>query len=101
MTAGPLGWTRQELDLLGAASERLAGRFASLPGSGADPAMSAAEARVLLETAERLGDNFPYFHPQYLGQMLKPPHPVARGLRRSRSRRPRCLRPRAGGSASP
>jgi len=34
--------------------------------------------RVLLETAERLRDNFPYFHPLYAGQMLKPPHPVAR-----------------------
>src|SRR6266446_2070654 len=33
---------------------------------------------VLLEVAERLQDNFPYFHPLYAGQMLKPPHPVAR-----------------------
>jgi glutamate/tyrosine decarboxylase-like PLP-dependent enzyme len=23
-------------------------------------------------------DNYPYFHPQYAGQMLKPPHPIAR-----------------------
>jgi len=29
-------------------------------------------------TAERLKDNYPYFHPLYAGQMLKPPHPVAR-----------------------
>jgi tyrosine decarboxylase/aspartate 1-decarboxylase len=33
---------------------------------------------VLEETAHRLGDNYPYFHPLYAGQMLKPPHPVAR-----------------------
>jgi len=33
---------------------------------------------VLGEVAERLSDNYPYFHPQYAGQMLKPPHPVAR-----------------------
>ena len=33
---------------------------------------------VLQETAGRLQDNFPYFHPLYAGQMLKPPHPVAR-----------------------
>ena len=33
---------------------------------------------VLNETAERMRDNFPYFHPLYAGQMLKPPHPVAR-----------------------
>jgi glutamate/tyrosine decarboxylase-like PLP-dependent enzyme len=35
-------------------------------------------ARVLEATARRLGDNYPYFHPLYAGQMLKPPHPVAR-----------------------
>jgi tyrosine decarboxylase / aspartate 1-decarboxylase len=34
--------------------------------------------RVLAETARRLGENYPYFHPLYAGQMLKPPHPVAR-----------------------
>jgi glutamate/tyrosine decarboxylase-like PLP-dependent enzyme len=34
--------------------------------------------RVLFEVAERLRDNYPYFHPRYAGQMLKPPHPVAR-----------------------
>ena len=37
-----------------------------------------AMAAVLEETARRLGDNYPYFHPLYAGQMLKPPHPVAR-----------------------
>jgi glutamate/tyrosine decarboxylase-like PLP-dependent enzyme len=29
-------------------------------------------------TAQRLQDNYPYFHPLYAGQMLKPPHRVAR-----------------------
>src|SRR2546422_3328658 len=33
---------------------------------------------IFAATAERLQDNFPYFHPLYAGQMLKPPHPVAR-----------------------
>ena len=32
---------------------------------------------VLGEAAERLRDNFPYHHPLYVGQMQKPPHPVA------------------------
>jgi glutamate/tyrosine decarboxylase-like PLP-dependent enzyme len=32
---------------------------------------------VLTATAERLRDNYPYFHPLYAGQMLKPPHLVA------------------------
>ena len=29
------------------------------------------------ELFERLRDNYPFFHPMYAGQMLKPPHPVA------------------------
>ena len=38
----------------------------------------AALAGVLLAVAERMRDNYPYPHPLYAGQMLKPPHPVAR-----------------------
>lgn len=34
-------------------------------------------ARVLSDLVERLTDNFPFFHPAYAGQMLKPPHRVA------------------------
>lgn len=33
---------------------------------------------VLLQVAERMQDNYPYPHPFYLGQMLQPPHPMAR-----------------------
>src|SRR5215472_9009368 len=29
------------------------------------------------EFAERMRGNYPYFHPSYAGQMLKPPHPAA------------------------
>ncbi len=65
------------LKVLAAAVERLELGFAHLPP--ASPAAdSAALARVLDEVASRLHDNFPYFHPLYAGQMLKPPHPVAR-----------------------
>ncbi len=32
---------------------------------------------VLSELSSRLRENFPYGHPRYAGQMLKPPHPVA------------------------
>ena len=35
-------------------------------------------AAVLSQVAERMADNYPYFHPLYAGQMLKPPHPLAR-----------------------
>lgn len=32
---------------------------------------------ILDELAEQLRDNYPFFHPVYAGQMLKPPHPIA------------------------
>jgi glutamate/tyrosine decarboxylase-like PLP-dependent enzyme len=32
---------------------------------------------AVLAAAARLRDNYPYHHPLYVGQMLKPPHPVA------------------------
>jgi tyrosine decarboxylase/aspartate 1-decarboxylase len=34
--------------------------------------------KVMMCAAERMQDNYPYFHPCYAGQMLKPPHPIAR-----------------------
>ncbi len=51
-------------------------RFAALPDFPAPP-VDRIDA-VMAEVAERMGDNFPYFHPLYAGQMLKPPHPAAR-----------------------
>jgi glutamate/tyrosine decarboxylase-like PLP-dependent enzyme len=63
--------------LLSRATELLEAEFTSLPPfeTAVDPG---AMAQVLEATAHRLGDNYPYFHPLYAGQMLKPPHPVAR-----------------------
>jgi glutamate/tyrosine decarboxylase-like PLP-dependent enzyme len=37
----------------------------------------AAWSEALDALAERLGGSYPFADPQYLGQMLKPPHPVA------------------------
>ncbi|OIJ94870.1 pyridoxal phosphate-dependent decarboxylase family protein [Streptomyces colonosanans] len=34
-------------------------------------------AAVFEEFTGRLQDNYPFFHPSYAGQMLKPPHPAA------------------------
>jgi glutamate/tyrosine decarboxylase-like PLP-dependent enzyme len=70
---------RETLPLLATALDRLQQGFAGLP-----PLRQAAEepsdamADVLATVAGRLQDNYPYFHPLYAGQMLKPPHPVAR-----------------------
>jgi glutamate/tyrosine decarboxylase-like PLP-dependent enzyme len=33
--------------------------------------------QVIAELTERLTDNYPFFHPSYAGQMLKPPHEIA------------------------
>ncbi|HEX7878951.1 MAG TPA: pyridoxal-dependent decarboxylase, partial [Candidatus Eisenbacteria bacterium] len=68
-----------ELDLLGEALALLRRGFTHLPPvDGVDPADLAPFRSALLAAAERMQDNFPYHHPLYVGQMLKPPHPVAR-----------------------
>jgi tyrosine decarboxylase / aspartate 1-decarboxylase len=63
--------------LLQKAAEKLEAGFAQLPAveSTVDEKRISA---VLGDVGERLKDNYPYFHPLYAGQMLKPPHPVAR-----------------------
>ena len=67
----------ESLSVLQAALRRLDEGFAGLPTVASEADLDAL-ARVLDEVARRLGDNFPYFHPLYAGQMLKPPHPIAR-----------------------
>jgi tyrosine decarboxylase / aspartate 1-decarboxylase len=65
--------------LLSQAVERLQEQFAKLPALPEVPSAAIESmAAVLDQTARRLGDNYPYFHPFYAGQMLKPPHPIAR-----------------------
>ena len=63
--------------MLRRALEALDAEFAHLPPHR-NTVDEEAISRVLELTAHRLGDNYPYFHPLYAGQMLKPPHPVAR-----------------------
>jgi glutamate/tyrosine decarboxylase-like PLP-dependent enzyme len=65
------------LALLADAQSELDLGFAHLPDAPQSPLPSEAAA-VLAEAATRLHDNYPYAHPLYAGQMLKPPHPVAR-----------------------
>jgi glutamate/tyrosine decarboxylase-like PLP-dependent enzyme len=68
----------QSLAVLADALERLQAGFATLPAVASSACEPAAMREVLLRVADRLHDNYPYFHPLYAGQMLKPPHPVAR-----------------------
>ncbi len=51
--------------------------FAHLPPNPAPP-LGEAASNILQQVATRLHDNYPYGHPLYAGQMLKPPHPIAR-----------------------
>jgi len=60
------------------AAKKLDAGFAGLPALEGGAAGIERVAEVLNATAERLQDNYPYFHPLYAGQMLKPPHAVAR-----------------------
>ncbi len=69
---------RESLAVFLEAARRLDSGFASLPAFSATLADEARLREVLSAVADRLGDNYPYFHPLYAGQMLKPPHPVAR-----------------------
>jgi tyrosine decarboxylase / aspartate 1-decarboxylase len=69
---------KDSLAILGQALEKLDAGFATLPENTASIPGCERIAEVLNATAERLQDNYPYFHPLYAGQMLKPPHPVAR-----------------------
>jgi tyrosine decarboxylase / aspartate 1-decarboxylase len=60
------------------AVKKLDAGFAGLPEFSPAAYDESRLLDVLKATAERLHNNFPYFHPLYAGQMLKPPHPIAR-----------------------
>jgi glutamate/tyrosine decarboxylase-like PLP-dependent enzyme len=68
---------RNELKTLQGALTTLAEGFADLPDFEREYDWQSMAA-VLQQAAERMQDNYPYEHPLYAGQMLKPPHPVAR-----------------------
>src|SRR5437762_5553081 len=69
---------RESLGLFSEIARKLDNGFASLPAFQNQSPGMARLAEVLEATAEQLQNNYPYFHPLYAGQMLKPPHPVAR-----------------------
>ncbi len=68
---------QKELKLLKASLDTLAEGYQTLPDF--TPDFDEVEAAGILQTvARRMQDNYPYFHPLYAGQMLKPPHAIAR-----------------------
>src|SRR5215470_12164687 len=69
---------RESLKILARALGKLDADFSHLPEISHSVAGAERMEDVLLALAKKLQDNYPYFHPLYAGQMLKPPHPVAR-----------------------
>ena len=68
---------KRTLNLLPEALEILENGFKGLPQISHSIDLDAIR-EVLNEVALRMQDNYPYHHPNYIGQMLKPPHPIAR-----------------------
>lgn len=68
---------KDELALLGDALDILESGFGDLPETRSHVELEQLRP-ILLDVARRMQDNFPYPHPLYAGQMLKPPHPIAR-----------------------
>lgn len=66
------------IQLLQASAAQLDQGFDELPDFTPESDDVEAIADVLASVASRMHDNYPYPHPLYAGQMLKPPHPVAR-----------------------
>lgn len=72
---------QETLPLLQEALAHLEMGFADLPPIQTDTNTQneqQAMREILLRVAEKMRDNFPYPHPLYAGQMLTPPHPMAR-----------------------
>jgi len=68
---------KESLKVLEKALARLEAGFESLPDLEQSYDMQGIES-VMMQVAESMQNNYPYFHPYYAGQMLKPPHPIAR-----------------------
>ena len=67
-------------DWLGRAVSAIEGWEASFAPFDRHPSLHISDERFAAAFdgfAGRLRDNYPYFHPSYAGQMLKPPHPAA------------------------
>jgi glutamate/tyrosine decarboxylase-like PLP-dependent enzyme len=71
----------RDVRLGGELAERLGRRAAALARLGSlateSVELEPAQAAALAGLAERLANTYPYGDPHYVGQMLKPPHPLA------------------------
>lgn len=67
----------KSLSILSEALNRLDLGYSKLPEFDSNLDMDSIRA-TMLQIADKMKDNYPFFHPYYAGQMLKPPHPIAR-----------------------
>ncbi|MFD3514389.1 pyridoxal phosphate-dependent decarboxylase family protein [Streptomyces sp. NPDC058657] len=58
-------------------AEEWGGRFGPYEGHDAHRVTATAFDEAFDRFAKRMDDNYPFFHPRYAGQMVKPPHPAA------------------------
>lgn len=71
-----MDFNKRSTNLLHLALNHLEAGFSDLPSR--ESTVDYEEiSPILLEVAQRMQDNYPYQHPLYAGQMLKPPHPIA------------------------
>ena len=68
---------KETIKVLEKALARLENGFEALPDIEHHYDIEGIEA-VMMQVADSMQNNYPYFHPYYAGQMLKPPHPIAR-----------------------
>jgi glutamate/tyrosine decarboxylase-like PLP-dependent enzyme len=77
--AGPAG-AGELAEQLRQAVETMSGWMAEYGDFAPHPSLDVPLGQLQRATAalhERLRENYPFFHPRYVGQMLKPPHPAA------------------------
>ncbi|MER5889409.1 aminotransferase class V-fold PLP-dependent enzyme [Streptomyces sp. NPDC001941] len=66
-------WLPRAVDVM----ERFGARFGPFEPHASHLVDDASFAPAFERFAKRLDDNYPFFHPSYAGQMVKPPHPAA------------------------
>lgn len=72
-----MSFDKETFAIFAEAVKKLDAGFANLPEFDEQIDL-ASISRELAVVAEKMADNYPYQHPLYAGQMLKPPHPLAR-----------------------
>jgi tyrosine decarboxylase/aspartate 1-decarboxylase len=69
---------KKTLPILAKSLEKLESGFADLPEFDYEENLDLEKIQnIMMDIAEKMKNNYPYYHPQYAGQMLKPPHPIA------------------------